>query len=103
MQQISTRASSTVTTIEIDGALNAVSVYDLQVILGTTARQGSQGVDLDLTRVTHIDDDGMRGLLRVCQAAIANGTILRFTGVSRAARDAMRGQQVRMRRGDGCM
>jgi anti-anti-sigma regulatory factor len=93
MQQITTRASSTVMTIEVDGALNAVSVYDLQLILDTTARRGTQRVDLDLTRVTHIDDDGLRGLLRFCQAAIANGTILRFSGASRAAREAMRGHE----------
>lgn len=95
MRQITARASSAVTTIEVDGALNAVSVYDLQFILDTAVRRGAHRVDLDLTRVTSIDDDGMRGLSRFCQAAIADGTTLSFAGASRAATETMRGHQAR--------
>lgn len=94
MQRITTRASSSVTTIEVDGALNAVCVYDVQRILDTEAGRAHR-VDLDLTRVTSLDDDGMRGLLRFCQAAIADGTVLRFAGVSSAATRAMTGHRAR--------
>lgn len=45
MPQIMTRASSAVTTIEVDGALNTVSVYDLQRMLDAATRRGADRVD----------------------------------------------------------
>lgn len=95
MQEVTSRASSVITTIEVDGVLNAVSVYDLQRLVDTAVRRGSRRIDLDLTRVTNIDDDGIRGLMRFCGAAVTGGTSLTFTATSRPATQAMRRHHIR--------
>jgi anti-anti-sigma regulatory factor len=73
------------TTIEVDGSLDAVAAYDLQRCLGSELGRGAQSVALDLTRVTTMDHDGVRGLRRCCETAIAARVVLTIPGCSRPA------------------
>lgn len=76
--------------MEVDGALDAVSAYDLHRGIDTAVRGGAQRVDVDLTRVVSLDDDGVRGLMRCCDTAIATGMPLTLTGCSRPSIEALK-------------
>ncbi len=95
MHQISSHASPGLTTIEVDGSLTVVSAHDLQLSLGAAVHDGARRVGLDLSRVTDIDDDGVRALMRCCDSAISAGTTLTLTGCSRPSLEALRGFHVR--------
>ena len=83
MHHITSSASSGVTSIEVDGSLDVVTAYDLRGRLEVALREGSHFVGIDLTRVTSADADGVRGLKRCCDAAVASGVVLALTGCSR--------------------
>lgn len=101
MHHITSSVVSRTTSIELDGSLDVVAAYDLQRRVDTALRQGSRFVGIDLTRVTSADLDGVRGLQRCCDAAVAAGVVLALTGCSRpfrtdlAALETMRPQTVR--------
>lgn len=97
MHKISSRATPAITTIEVDGSLDVVAVYDLQRSLDAAIHQGARRVGLDLSRVTTINDDGIRGLLRCCDTAIAAGSTLTLNGCSRPCVEALRGSHARQR------
>ncbi|SFB09393.1 STAS domain-containing protein [Nocardioides alpinus] len=86
MHHITSSASSGVTSIEVDGTLDVVAAYDLQCCFDVALRQGSHFVGIDLTRVTSADVDGVQGLKRCCDAAVASGIVLALTGCSRPFR-----------------
>jgi anti-anti-sigma regulatory factor len=86
MHHITSFAVAGATTIEVDGSLDVVSAYDLRCCLDSALRQGADVVGLDLTRVTDADVDGVRGLRRCCEAAVAAGVVLTMTGCSRPLR-----------------
>lgn len=86
MHHITSSTSSGVTSIEVDGRLDVVSAYDLRCCLEAALREGSHFVGIDLTRVTAADADGVRGLERCCDAAVASGVVLALTGCSRPFR-----------------
>ena len=86
MHHITSTAKAGATTIEIDGSLDVVAAYDLRSRLEVALRQGSHYVGIDLTRVTSADVDGVRGLRRCCEAAVAAGVVLTLTGCSRPFR-----------------
>lgn len=86
MHHITSFAVAGATTIEVDGSLDVVSTYDLRCCLDSALRQGADVVGLDLTRVTDADLDGVLGLRRCCEAAVAAGVVLSMTGCSRPLR-----------------
>lgn len=86
MHHITSSAESGVTSIEVDGSLDVVAAYDLRRRLDTALQQGSHFVGIDLTRVTSADVDGVQGLRRCCDAAVAAGIVLALTGCSRPFR-----------------
>lgn len=86
MHQVTSFALAEATTIEVDGRLDVVSAYDLRCSLDSALRQGARVVGLDLTRVTEADLDGVQGLRRCCDDAVAAGVVLTMTGCSRPLR-----------------
>jgi anti-anti-sigma regulatory factor len=86
MHHVTSFAVAGATTIEVDGSLDVVSAYDLRCSLESALRQGARVVGLDLTRVTEADFDGVQGLRRCCDAAVAAGVVLTMTGCSRPLR-----------------
>ena len=86
MHHITSFAVAGATTIEVDGSLDVVSAYDLRCSLESALGQGARVVGLDLTRVTEADFDGVQGLRRCCDAAVAAGVVLTMTGCSRPLR-----------------
>lgn len=89
MHHVTSLAQAGHTTIEVDGSLDAVAAYDLQRCLDSALLRRAQSVALDLTRVTTMDDDGVRGLRRCCDAAVAARVVLTITGCSRPARRSL--------------
>jgi anti-anti-sigma regulatory factor len=85
MHHVSSRVQSGHTTIEVDGSLDAVAVYDLHRCLDSALLGPGQSVAIDLTRVTTMDYDGVQGLGRCCDAAVAAGVVLTINGCSRPA------------------
>jgi anti-anti-sigma regulatory factor len=86
MHHVTSFAVAGATTIEVDGSLDVVSAYDLRCSLDSALRQGAHVVGLDLTRVTDADLDGVQGLRRCCEDAVAAGVVLTMTGCSRPLR-----------------
>ena len=86
MHRITSFAVGGATTIEVDGRLDVVAAYDLRCRVESALRQGVASVGLDLTRVTEADVDGVHGLRRCCDAAVAAGAVLAMTGCSRPLR-----------------
>ena len=95
MHHISSRATPVMTTIEVDGDLDAVSAYDLQCRVDTAIGLGVHRVGLDLSRVSSVDDTGIHGLIRVCNTAVGVGMTLSMTGCSRPTLVALRRFQAR--------
>ena len=85
MHHVTSLAQAGETTIEVDGSLDAVAAYDLQRCLDSALLRRAQSVALDLTRVTRMDHDGVRGLRRCCDTAVAARVVLTITGCSRPA------------------
>lgn len=86
MHHVTSFALAEATTIEVDGRLDVVSAYDLRCSLDSALREGARSVGLDLTRVTEADLDGVQGLRRCCDDAVAAGVVLTMTGCSRPLR-----------------
>ena len=99
MHHITSTVVSRTTAIEVDGPLDVIAAYDLQRRLDRALRQGSDSVRMDLTRVTSVDPDGVRGLQRCCEAAIAAGAVLALTGCSRPFRADLATLETRRPRG----
>ena len=86
MHHITSSTVAGVTSIEVDGSLDVVAAYDLRSRLDAALWRRSHSVGIDLTRVTAVDIDGVRGLRRCCEAAVAAGVVLTLTGCSRPFR-----------------
>lgn len=98
MHQISSRTAGDLTTIEVDGQLGVVVAHDLHRHVVTAARGGARQVELDLSRVSDIDEDGAQGLMRCCETAIASGVALFLSGCSRPSVEALGALHRRARR-----
>ena len=99
MHHITSSDVSGATSIEVDGSLDVVAVYDLRRRLDLALRQGSHAVGIDLTRVTSADFDGVQGLRQCCDAAVAAGVVLSLTGCSRPFRADLAALESRSSRG----
>ena len=86
MHHITSSTAPGGTSIEVDGSLDVVAAYDLRRRVDLSLQQGSRVIRLDLTRVTSADLDGVQGLRRCCDAAVAAGVVLSLTGCSRPLR-----------------
>lgn len=70
MFETTARRFGPVTTIEVDGPLDIIRAHDLRRTVEGAVRSGAHRIELDLSRVTGVDDLGVRGLTDACAVAI---------------------------------
>jgi anti-anti-sigma regulatory factor len=70
--------------VEVDGVLDAVTAHDLRRLLESVYAGGARHVQLDLSRVTYADVDGVAGLAWCSAHAVATGGVLSWSRCSTA-------------------
>ena len=81
--------------IEVDGVLDAVASHDLRSLLARLLATGHHHVQLDLSRVTYADADGIAGLAWCSEHAIETDTVLTWRGCSQPVLAALQGERIR--------
>lgn len=71
MYATTARRRGRVTTVEVDGPLDVIQAHDLRRCVAAALESGAHRIELDLSRVTGVDHEGVRGLKAACAAAIA--------------------------------
>lgn len=71
MSRVAVHVTDPFVVLEVDGALDAVAAYDLRQTFAVALSTSTGVVALDLSRVTGVDDDGVRALHWCSKRAIA--------------------------------
>lgn len=90
MRRVTVHDHGQVAVIEVDGDLDTITGHDLRRALGTVLRTTTGLINLDLSRVRLVDEDGIDTLTWCSQAAISAGRRLMWSGCSQPLAERLR-------------
>ena len=90
MRRVTVHDHGQVAVIEVDGDLDTITGHDLRRALATVLRTTTGLINLDLSRVSLVDEDGIETLTWCSQAAISGGRRLMWSGCSQPLAERLR-------------